>query len=215
MELKRALELRAEYGGIIGLIKCDEDYICLNDLNSYFPNKRIQNWMANSETKELIEAIEKTIITGKSAIITKRGKGGGTYAYHLVALDFAAWLSVEFRIKIYQEYINGTQRKQDWNLKRILAAFNYKIMSTAINNAHDPVKTYHYSNEALMLNEIVFGVRESTSRDTATEEQLNEIAMLEGHNATLIEIGMDYQPRKELLMKLYEKNKKVENAISC
>lgn len=205
MELRRALELRTEYNGVSGMIKCSDDYICLNDLNAYFPNKRLRDWLANAQTKELIEKVEQFIIAGKSAIIAKKGKGGGTYAHHLIALDFATWLSVEFKLKIYMEYTAGTQHKQDWTMKRILAADNYKLMCRAIEDKHDPVQVYHFSNEALMLNEIVFGVRDGNVRDTATEQQLDDISWLESRNGAYIELGMDYKTRKRTLTEMYAK----------
>jgi len=205
MELKRALELHTEYNGIAGSVKCDGDYICLNDLNEYFPNKRIDHWLETTQTRELIAAIEKTIIPGKAGIIAKRGKGGGTYAHNLIAMDFAMWLSVEFRVKVYIEYTNGTQCKQDWNIQRIMAANNYKMMTRSIAEAHETPMPYHFSNEALMLNEIVFNVRDGHVRDTATEEQLNTIAWLEGRNGAYIDLGMSYADRKIKLIEMLAK----------
>ena len=208
MELKRALELRTEYNGIAGMVKCDGDYICLNDLLSYFPGKRIDHWMENSQTKDLIQAIEKTIIPGKAGIITRRGKGGGTYAHNLIAMDFAMWLLVEFRLKVYLEYTNGTQIKENWNIQRIMAANNYRLMTRAIEHAHEEPKPYHYTNEALMLNEIAFGVREGNVRETATEQQLDDIAWLEGRNGAYIDLGMTYQERKKRLAEMFANYKK-------
>lgn len=205
MELKRALELHTEYNGIAGIVKCDGEYICLNDLNVYFPNKHIDDWRRTAQTKELIEEVEKTIIPGKCGIMAKRGKGGGTYAHNIIAMDFAMWLSVEFRVKVYVEYMNGTQRKENWNIQRIMAANNYRLMTRSITDAHEKPMPYHYSNEALMLNEIVFGVREGNVRDTASEKQLDDIAWLEGRNGAYIDLGMDYQTRKERLFEMYKK----------
>jgi len=135
-----------------------------------------------------------------SGLKRRRGKyEGGTYAHELIALEFASWLSPEFKYKIYSEYQNGTQQKENWNIKRILASFNYKLMSKAVENDHEDPKGYHYSNEARMINRIVFGKPDKELRDLATEQQLDLIAKLEGHNATLIGVGMDYQSRKEQL----------------
>jgi len=209
MELKRALEIKTEYNGFTGIVKCDGDYICLNDLNDYFPNKRIQSWMDNAQTKELIKLVEENIIAPKGAIITRRGKGGGTFAHNIIAMDFAMWLSVEFRLKVYIEYTNGTQRKENWNIQRIMAANNYRLMTRAIEHAHEEPKPYHYTNEALMLNEIAFGVRECNVRETATEQQLDDIAWLEGRNGAYIDLGMTYQERKKRLSEMFASYKAV------
>ena len=206
MELKRALELHTEYNGIAGIVKCDGDYICLNDLNEYFPNKRIDNWMRLDSVKELIEHLSKSLTI--EVIKTKRGKYGGTFAHNIIALDFAAWLSVEFKVKVYTEYMNGTQRKENWNIQRIMAANNYRLMTRSITDAHEKPMPYHYSNEALMLNEIVFGIRDGNVRDTATEKQLDDIAWLEGRNGAYIDLEMDYQTRKERLAIMFAKRQK-------
>lgn len=205
MELKRALELRQEYNGIAGVIKCDGDYICLNDLLAYFPGRRIDVWLKTDQTGELITEVEKMLIPPKRGIITKRGKGGGTFAHHLIAMDFATWLSVEFKLKIYMAYISGTQTKKDWNIIRELAAFNYKMLSVSVFNAHEEPKPYHFSNEALMINEIVLGTRAKTNRDELTDSQLKMITDLEAKNAAYIDIGMSFQERKEMLVKIYQK----------
>ena len=204
MELKRALELRTEYAGNAGVIRVDgNDYICLNEMLAFFPQKRLDHWLNNDSTNEFIALVEKSIIPGKSGIIAKRGKGGGTWAHHLIAFELATWLSPEFKLKVYQEYIDGRQTKQDWNIKRILAANEFKLMCEAIKNDHENPKPYHFSNEALMLNEIVFGVREAAVRDSATEQQLDAISWLESRNGAYIELGMGYQERKTVLAGLY------------
>jgi len=65
----------------------------------------------------------------------------------------------------------------------------------------------NYSNEALMLNEIVFGIRDGDVRDSATEDQLDLISMFEVYNAGFIDIGMDYQARKLALQTIFNKRK--------
>jgi hypothetical protein len=214
MKLSTALELRTKYDGIDGVIRVDEhDYICLTEMASFFPGKHIDDWLRGKGVKEFISIAEQSAqIPQNCGIKTRRGNGGGTWAHHLIAFDFAMWLSPEFKIKVYQEYIDGTQNKKNWNIKRIMAAFNYKMLTKAIHDAHEEPKSYHYSNEALLINEIVFGVRQGNVRDTATEQQLDIVARMEAHNATLIELGYTYQDRKEALKKLF--NKSVNNLIS-
>lgn len=208
MNLKKAIELRAEYVGQVHPIRVDNDgYICLTDMVKYFPNKRLDNWFAADSTKELIAAFNSNSLENKG-IKAKAGRYGGTYAHELLAMDFAMWLSPEFKLKVYYEYINGTQNKKDWNIKRIHAAFNFRMMTDAIKDAHEDAKSYHYSNEAIMINEIVFGKHEPGLRESAREFDLDLIAALEGHNATLIGIGMNFDERKEKLKHFHEVEKK-------
>ena len=216
MELKKAVELQVQYYGKDGVVRVDENgFLSLNDMNAYFPNKKLQDWLDNRSTKELIEALCQSLNPSKErdlkspdestkCLSTRRGRHtGGTYAHEILALDFAAWLSVEFRIHIYTSYINGTQRKQDWNIKRILAANNYKIMCEAIKADHEDPQHYHYSNEALMINEVIIGVRDKTARDNASEKVLDAVAWAEGANGIMISLGMDYQTRKKKLAEMY------------
>lgn len=206
MELKRALELRTEYAGSAGVIRVDsQDYVCLNEMLAFFPSKRLDDWQRNESTKEFVALIEKTIIPGKSGIIAKRGKGGGTWAHQLIAFELAMWLSPEFKLKVYLEYTKGTQRKENWNIKRIMAANNYKLMCDAIKKDHEEPKPYHFSNEARMINTIAFGIPDF-DRGTATEEQLDRISWLESRNGAYMELAMDYQTRKEKLAELYGSN---------
>lgn len=211
MELMKAFQMSVEYLGRADKIRVDGDgRVCLTDMAKYFPRKRLDNWMRLGSTTEFIETVDRFLKTSDvsdlKSIYRKRGKyDGGTYAHELIALEFAAWLSPEFKLKVLYEYQNGTQRKENWNIKRILAAHNYKLLSLAVYGAHEPAKQYHYSNEALMINEIVFGVRDKNVRDSATVGQLDAVAALEGHNATMIELGMSYQDRKEALIRFSQK----------
>ncbi|MCP4321775.1 MAG: KilA-N domain-containing protein [Alteromonadales bacterium] len=238
MRLQEAFTMMVEYLGESHPIKVNQDgMICLNDMALYFPKKTLKNWLRTNETKEFIMVIERFLNSsnvrdlkgadlpqlkiddfgsrggipkGLKSISTRRGKyEGGTYAYHTLALEFATWLSPEFKLNVLLAYENGTQNKKDWNIKRILASFNYKIMSKAIRNDHEEPKHYHYSNEARMLNRIVFGKPDKELRDSATEQELDLIAKLEGHNTTMIELGMDYQERKEKLPLLIKKDLKL------
>lgn len=212
MDLIKAFNMKVEWMGKADPIKVDSSgFVCLTDMVKFFPKKRLRDWESLGATREFLEALGKDILNSDDSraltLITKR-RGryeGGTYAHELVAMEFATWLSPEFKIKVYRAYVDGSQRKTGWNIKRILAAYNYKIMCDAVADGHDPAKHYHYSNEALMINEIVFGERSAAVRDKATEEQLDHVAALEGHNGTMIELGMPYEARKGAIKAFYIK----------
>lgn len=212
MKLSDALVIRLSYNDLSGDIKIDENgYICLNDLAAYFPNKKINEWSKNNSTKEFIGTVDAFLNRGNSPylkpLIAKRGKyNGGTYAHELVAMEFCTWLSPEFKLKVYLEYISGKQRKKNWNIKRILAAYNFNVMTKSIADSKEDTKPYHYSNEARLINMIVFDKSERGIRDAASEIVLDDIAMLEGKNSAFIDIEMDYQDRKVALNKIYDKH---------
>jgi len=214
LKLQKAFEMRVNYLGVNETIRVNEDgYICLTDLNKYYPKKRIRDWEALKATKEFIETVSSFLNSenSRSLDLIKKQRGrydGGTYAHELIAFEFATWLSPEFKLQVFLEYQNGTQRKEDWNIKRILASHNYKIMTKAIEQDHENPQNYHYSNEAIMINKIVFGKHEKGIRDSASEYDLDRIANLESHNSTMIYLGMNFKTRKVCLLLNYTKRKK-------
>lgn len=208
MKLQKAVELQMTHYNHSGIVRVDiNEYFCLNDLNSFYPNKRLDHWLLNSDTKDYIALIERSIIPGKSGIIAKRGKGGGTYAHKLIAMKFCMWLSKEFELEVIQAYESGKIHKENWNFKRILAAESVKIQSEAVKEILVPtVKPEHerfqYTNNVKMINSIV-GV---DSVDDANEEQLEQIGYLERKNAFYLEEGItDHQERKTRLKDAFGK----------
>ena len=91
-------------------------YICLNDLHTLSgvsASKSPSKWHALPTTNELIDALEansrfSAIIANtpsKTAIYSKRGRGGGTFAHHILALAYAEYLSPELAIDVKDTYI--------------------------------------------------------------------------------------------------------------
>ncbi len=93
-------------------IKEDIDgYLCLNDIHhvaSASESKAPSKWRALPTTKELQAALEangrfSAIIkksSSKTAAYSKRGKGGGTFAHHILALAYAEYLSADLAIEV-------------------------------------------------------------------------------------------------------------------
>lgn len=118
MELKKAFEMSIEYLGQCDPIRVDgKGYVCLTDMAKFFPKKRLDNWMRLDSTKQFIETVSSFLNTSDVSclkpIYRKRGKwDGGTYAHELIAMEFATWLSPEFKLKVFLEYQNGSQKKK-------------------------------------------------------------------------------------------------------
>jgi len=166
--------------------------------------------------------IERTNAIG---ITVSAGKYGGTYAHNDIALEFANWVSVEFRlylIKEFQRLKAEEQKALDWTAKRELAKVNYRIHTDAIKeNLIVPKLTqkqisFVYANEADMLNVALFGKtasewriknhdKKGNMRDYANVEQLLVLANLESYNAILVEQGMPQAERIVLLNKTARK----------
>ncbi len=82
-------------------------------------------------------------------------------------LNFAMWISPEFKIYIVKEFQRlkaEEQRQLGWNAKRELAKINYRIHTDAIKNNLIPPgltaeqKSFIYADEADVLNVALFGM---------------------------------------------------------
>ena len=70
-------------------------------------------------------------------ITTKAGRYGGTYAHSDIALEFASWISAEFKLYIVKDYQRikhdeNSRLSLNWNLNREVAKLNYRIHTDAI-----------------------------------------------------------------------------------
>ena len=162
--------------------------------------------------------IEKTNAIG---IVSRSGRGGGTYAHKDIAFEFASWISPEFKLYVIKDY---QRLKQDeayrleigWDTKRELSKINYRIHTDAIKEflitpeLTKQEKSYKYASEADILNIALFGKtakqwrtetgnKKSNMRDFASVEQLIVLVNLESMNADLIRQGI---PAEERIQKL-------------
>ena len=160
--------------------------------------------------------------TNAIGIISKSGNNGGTYARSDIALEFASWLSPEFKLYVIQEFERlkkneAYQNKIDWHANRVLAKVSYVVHTNAIKSVIVPTltekqKKYVYAEEADVLNVALFGMtakewRESNPemadkgsiRDYTDLLHLLILNNLENINAELIEMEI---PQNERLIRL-------------
>ena len=166
--------------------------------------------------------------TSAIGMISKSGNNGGTYAISDIALEFASWLSPEFKLYVIQEFQRlkkneAYQNKIDWHANRVLAKVSYVIHTDAIKNIIVPTltekqKKFVYAEEADVLNVALFGmtakewrdnnpnlVEDGNIRDYTDLLHLVILSNLENINAELIEMGI---PQSERLVRLNEIAKK-------
>ncbi len=160
-------------------------------------------------------------LNGKG-IVTKSGRyGGGIFAHSDIAMEFASWLSPEFKLYIIKDYKRlkfdeNSRLFLNWNLNRELSKLNYRIHTDAIKeNLILPEltaaqKSFVYADEADLLNVVLFGKtakewrsenpnKKGNIRDKASISQLLVLANLESYNAILIAQGINQGERLELL----------------
>lgn len=168
----------------------------------------------------------KTLVEQTNAIgmTSKSGRYGGTYAHSDIALNFCYWLSPEFQVyflKEFQRLKNDEAERlgQHFDLRRELTKTNYSLQTDAIKAMLIPDKikgtraaSPFYSNEADLLNVVVFGdtakgwksrnpTLKGNMRDHATIEELILLLNMEVLNATMIHWEWSQEMRIEVLQK--------------
>ncbi len=211
------------------------------------PDDVVKNWLRNRETLEFLglweelnnpdfnpvefdgfrrEAGRNTFTlspkkwieaTGAIGIQSKAGRYGGTFAHVDIAMEFASWVSPEFKLYIIKDYQRlktdeSHRYALEWNAKRELAKVNYHIHTDAIKEHLIPKLveprqiSFIYANEADLLNVALFGMtakewRENNPeasgniRDHASIYQLIVLVNLESMNAEMMKQGIVQRER--------------------
>ena len=160
--------------------------------------------------------------TNSIGIVSKSGRyGGGTFAHSDIAMEFASWISAEFKLYVIKDYRRlksdeNSRLSLNWNLNRELSKLNYKIHTDAIKeNLIIPEltpaqKSFVYADEADLLNVALFGMtakewrkgnpgKKGNIRDYTDLHHLLVLANLESYNAILIEQNIGQPQRLEML----------------
>lgn len=162
--------------------------------------------------------------TNAIGIVSKSGRYGGTFAHKDIALEFASWISIEFKLYIIKEFQRlkedeTSQLKLEWNLQRTLSKINYHIHTDAIKDNLIPKEitkqqaNFVYADEADLLNVALFGLtakewrennpdKKGNVRDYASLEQLVVLSNMESINALLISQGIAPSERLKELNKV-------------
>lgn len=232
------------------------------------PNDVIRNWMRGKDTIEFLGLWETLnnpnfnpvefdgfrIQSGSNAftlspqkwinatnaigIVSKAGRYGGTYAHSDIAMEFASWISAEFKLYIIQDYKRlkleyNSRLALTWNLHREISKINYRIHTDAIKqylteDLTDYQLGFKYASEADMLNVALFNKTakqwkeenpdlKGNIRDNAGLEELLVLANMESYNAILIEKGVEQKERMLELRNLAKKQlyslEKIDNKI--
>jgi hypothetical protein len=219
--------------------------------NSHEPKDVVKNWLRSKSTLEFLglwERLNNPIFNGVEfdsllnesgnnaftlspsrwidktnaiGITSSLGKNGGTFAHSEIALEFASWVSTEFKLYLITELKRLKKNESDsfnfnWSVQRTIAKINYQIHTDAIKKNLVPSSltkeqvSMIYANEADLINVALFGITaqywksenptlEGNMRDHATLEQLVVLSNMESINALLIQQGL---PSQERIMQL-------------
>lgn len=175
--------------------------------------------------------------TGARGIICKAGRyGGGTFAHADIAMEFASWVSPEFKLYMMKDYRRlkldeNSRLSLSWNLNREVSKLNYRVHTDAIKqnlvlpDLTPEQKSFVYADEADVLNVALFGQtarqwrdvnpsKKGNIRDYATIQQLLVLANMESYNAILITQGMPQNIRMQSLRDMAVKQLETLNSLS-
>ena len=206
--------------------------------NSEFKRNDFDTFRKDAGTNAYTFSIKKwnEELLGKG-IITKSGRyGGGIFAHSDIALEFASWLSPEFKLYIVKDYKRlkndeSSRLSLNWNLNREISKLNYRIHTDAIKEnlilpeLTKEQKSFVYADEADLLNVALFGEtskdwkrdnpnKKGNMRDYTDVKHLLVLANLESYNAILIEQNYSQSERLEQLRKTAERQLQTISEIS-
>ena len=222
--------------------------------NSDDPRFAIQNWMRNRNTIEFLglweslhnpnfnrvqfdtfrteAGLNRFVMTpskwventGSIGITAKAGRYGGTYAHSDIAMEFASWISAEFKLYLMKDYRRlkfdeNSRLSLSWNLNREISKLNYRVHTNAIQQNLLPPdltreqQSFVYADEADMLSVALFGLTaaqwrsqnqgcKGNIRDYASLQQLLVLANMESYNALLIEQKLPQTERLQMLRQM-------------
>ena len=222
--------------------------------NSDDPRFAIQNWMRNRSTIEFLglweslhnpsfnrvqfdtfrteAGLNRFVMTPSKwvehtaaiGIVSKAGRYGGTYAHSDIAMEFASWISAEFKLYLMKDYRRlkfdeNSRLSLSWNLNREISKLNYRVHTDAIQQNLLPPdltreqQSFVYADEADMLNVALFGMTaaqwraqnqgsKGNIRDYASLQQLLVLSNMESYNALLIEQKLPQSERLQMLRQM-------------
>ncbi|WP_456093518.1 KilA-N domain-containing protein [Neisseria sp.] len=184
--------------------------------------KRPIDWLRLPETERYIEALMKREAEKqrksevKKSHFVKTKKGGdlsqreaqGTWLHPKLAIAFARWCDIDFAVWCDEQITAMLIEQPKWKSERKEASVGYKVMSEILQIRRKAegkeTKSYHYSNEARLINAALTGKFKPLNREVLSMEQVKMLAELEVKNTVLIAQGKSYNERKANLFLMAE-----------
>ena len=153
--------------------------------------------LKNGDTRILVSK-DNQEVSKKAIEVSKGGRAQGTWMHPYMFIDFAMWLSPEFKYNtikwVYDNLIKF----------RIESGDNYSAMSSALNRRHNEVfgkdaPQNFYIAEANRIKHLV-GITEDTEWNKCSEEQLQLRNELELANIISFEMNHSFEQRMQNLL---------------
>ena len=193
------------------------------DVASCF-GKRPVDWLSLDSTKQYIADLAEHIRSEKSSLLKikrgGRGKSDSTWMHPKLAISFDQWLDSRFAIwcdEQIESIMYGDRVEQRLKENQMMKLFvmqkhdAHKEMMDALvqARAEDGKETNakHFINENRLCNWSVLGKFESVDENNLAKQDTMLLAFARRFNEGLINAGVDYAKRKQLLMSAIEKKR--------
>ena len=172
--------------------------------------KRPVNWLELQSTDSYMAAMSIALKVDKSDLLEiKKGRNGGTWMHPKLAVAFARWLSDDFAVWCdlqIDKIIHGERETIDWGMLRHASKSSNKVANEILQMVRSEqgkeTKSFHYANEAKLVNFALTGKFEPIDRDKLSADDLDLLASLENRNSVLIGRDVDRETRKEVLLQM-------------
>lgn len=176
--------------------------------NPDFDSSKLDDIMRQAGSNAFTMSPKRWIeLTNAIGINSKMGRHGGVFAHSEIALEFAGWISAEFKLLLNREFMKAvsgdTGLSKVWSEQRLLARVNYRVHTDAVQEFLitpdlTPAQINRtYASEADLINVALFGCtaaewrdrnpdKTGNMRDYAKIEELLILGNLETYSASLI-----------------------------
>jgi len=160
--------------------------------NKTWQRKDVSEFIKNKSTEEYISYLI-SLNTGNPVLEVKRWKFGWTWVCKELFIDFAMWISIEFKhwaINFIIQWLQLAWKRnelKDW----------YKAMTKAIAESWSA----NYREEATMINVLCTGSCASNQRARLWIDKMKQLDQLQMTNASLIKAWLSLEQRKDILVK--------------
>jgi len=154
--------------------------------NKGLPIARFDRYFRTEQTKEFLTALmdEENLA---EVIKTTRGKNGATWVHPLIFLDYAMWISPEFKVKVYKWIYDNLAEFRD------NSGDSYRVLTGVMQRSYPELPHQDLRN---LIQSLARAIKQSlrvSDWNSASEEQLSKRDQIHKNMQLLIIAGVELQ----------------------